>query len=128
MSDEITVTCGVRLANGDLDDANIGPYSYTIDQNTAKPVRVGGSQIVGFAAHEAIDIAGLTTLGVAYLRNRDPAGGNFFEVGVDVGGTFYPLLRFNPGERFPLRFAQGITPYMQADTADVIVQREIFDD
>lgn len=126
MAGEIIVTAGLRLANGDLDSTNIGPDTFSITQNTAAPVRVAGSQSIGFAAHEALTVTDLTTLGVGYLRNRDDT--NFVEVGLDVGGTFYPLLRINANEAYPVRFSQSATVYAKADTAAVILERVILDD
>ena len=125
MADEITVTLAVTLANGDLDSLTIPSRTMRIDQATAVPSRVGGNQTIGFAAHEALALTDLTTLGVAYFRNRAPV--NFVQMGVDVGGTFYPLVRFNPGEGWAFRLAQGITPYVKADTGAVVLQREILD-
>jgi hypothetical protein len=125
MADEITWTCGLTLANGDLDGMTIPSRSMKITQATAVPSRVGGNQTIGFAAHEALVLTGLTTLGVAYFRNRAPA--NFVQIGVDVDGTFYPLVRLNAGEGWAFRLAQGITPYAKADTGAVVLQREILD-
>jgi len=125
-TDVITFTCALTLANGDLDGLTIPARTFKIDQATAVPTHVGGTQTIGFAAHEALDITGLTTLGVAYFRNRDAS--NFAEIGVDVAATFYPLVRLNPGEGWAFRLSQGITPYAQADTGAVVLQREILDD
>lgn len=126
MSDEITVAAQIQLANGDLDSFQISTGSLKFDQDTAAPVRVAGTQIIGFAAHEAVTITDLTTLGWCYFRNRDAT--NFVQIGVDVGATFYPLVRIEPGEIALFRMSQGITPYAQADTAAVILERVILDD
>ena len=125
MADEITWTCSLTLANGDLDSLTIPVRTLRITQATAVPTRVGGNQTIGFAAHEALTLTDLTTLGVAFFRNRDAE--HFVQIGVDVGGTFYPLVRLNPGEGWAFRLAQGITPYAKADTAAVVLQREILD-
>ena len=130
MAGEIIVTVGLTYKNptttGALGSLVVPSKQVSITQNTAAPSRVGGTQIIGFAAHEALDITGLTTLGVALFTNLDDE--NFVEIGVDVDGTFYPLIRLNFGESFAFRFSQGIAPYAQADTADVIMGREILDD
>ena len=126
MADEITFGMSLRLANGALDSFSLAPAALQIDQNTAVPARVDGIQLIGFAAHEALVITDITTLGVCFFWNRDAT--NFVEIGVDVGATFYPLVRVNAGEYWPFRMAQGITPYAQADTAAVALQRMIMDD
>jgi len=125
MADEITFTMALTLANGELDSLSIPARTDKITQATAVPSRVGGNQTIGFAAHEALVLTDLTTLGVAYFRNRNAT--NFVQIGVDVSGTFYPLVRLNPGEGWAFRLAQGITPYAQADTGAVVLQREILD-
>jgi len=125
MADEITVTQALGLANGTLDSFSIPAYTFRVTQATAVPVRVGGTQVIGHAAHEALALTDLTTLGVAYFRNRSAT--NFVQIGVEVAATFYPLVRLNPGEAWMFRFAQGITPYAQANTAAVVLQREILD-
>lgn len=125
MAGEIVFTSALTLSNGDLDSLTIPSRTQKITQATAVPTRVGGNQTIGFAAHEALDLTGLTTLGVAHFRNRDAA--NFVQIGVDVGGTFYPLVRLNAGESYVFRLAQGITPYAKADTAAVVLERNILD-
>jgi len=125
MADEITFTMALTLANGDLDSLTIPARTQKITQSTAVPTRVGGNQTIGHATHEALDLTGLTTLGVGYFRNRHAS--RFVQIGVDVDGTFYPLVRINAGEGWPFRLAQGITPYAQADTGAVVLQREIMD-
>jgi hypothetical protein len=125
MADEITVSVGLNLLNGDKDSLTISPYTFAITQATAKPVRVGGSQVIGHAAHEALALADLTTPGVCYLRNRDAT--NFVQIGVDVSGDFYPLIKLMPGDAWIIRLPASVTPYAKADTAAVVLQREILD-
>ena len=125
MANEIVVTTALTLTNGDLDSMTIPARTQQITQATAVPTRVGGNQTIGFAAHEALVLTDLTTNGVAYFRNRAPA--NFVQIGVDVAATFYPLVRLNAGEAWVFRLSQGITPYAQADTGAVVLQREILD-
>jgi len=125
MADEITVTQALGLANGALDSFSIPAYTFRVTQSTAVPVRVGGSQVIPHTEHVALTTTGLTTLGIGYFRNRSAT--NFVQIGVEVDATFYPMVRLNPGEAWMFRFAQGITPYAQANTAAVVLQREILD-
>ena len=122
----IKITTSFRFKNGDLDSMDIPAREQSITQNTAAPTRMGGNQTIGFAAHVALAVTDITTKGWAYFRNRDAA--NFVQIGVDVGATFYPVVRLNAGESCAFRVSQAATLYAQADTAAVILQREILDD
>ena len=122
----IKITTSMTYANGNLASLTIPSRSQSLTQNTAAPARAGGSQTIGFAAHEALVVTDITTLGVASFRNRDAT--NFVEIGVDVAATFYPLVRLNANESWIFRLSQGITLYAQADTAAVILDRDILDD
>jgi len=126
MANEFTFQFSLILANGTLDSFQFSSGTKNMDQNTAVPVRVDGSQIIGFAAHEALTLTDLTTNGIAVFWNRDPT--NFVQIGVDVAATFYPLVTVKAGEAWPFRLASGITPYAQADTGNVVLQRMINDD
>lgn len=125
MANEITVSQALTVSNGNLMSLTIPARTYQITQATAVPARVGGTQTIGFAAHEELALTDLTTLGVAYFRNRNAT--NFVEIGVDVSGTFYPLVRLNANEGWMFRLSQGITPYAKADTGAVVLEREILD-
>ena len=126
----ILVQVGMTVKNppttGALANAYYPSKTLSITQNTAAPCVSGGTQTIDFAAHEALVVTGLTTLGVAWFENMDDT--NFVEIGVDVGGTFYPFQRINPGEAWPIRLSQSATVYAKADTAEVILKREIHDD
>jgi len=126
MADELTITQALTLANGNLDTLTIPARTFKVTQNTAVPSRVGGNQTIGFAAHEALTLTDLTANGWAHFRNRAPT--NFVQIGVDVDGTFYPLVRLNAGESCMFRLAQGVTPYAKADTGAVVLTRDILDD
>lgn len=126
MAGEIKPRVSLDLANGDLDSLKIPMHNMSITQNTAAPARVGGTQTIGNAAHEALVVTDLTTLGWAHFRNRDAT--NYVEIGVDVAATFYPVVRLNAGESCIFRLAQGATVYAQANTAAVILERNILDD
>lgn len=122
----IKITTSLRYKNGDLDSLNIPAREQSITQNTAAPTRVGGNQTVGNGAHEQLVVTDITTEGWAYFRNRDAT--NYVEIGVDVAATFYPVIRLNTGESCAVRLTQGVDIYAQANTAAVILQREILDD
>lgn len=122
----LKITTSMKLENGDLDSFYVPSRTQSITQNTAAPARVDGLQSIGFAAHETIDVTGLTTLGWCYFRNRDAT--NYVSIGVDVAGTFYPLVKLKAGEGCMLRLDSAATVYAQADTAAVLLERLIIDD
>lgn len=69
------------------------------------------------AAGTAVTVAALVaTAGYAYFRNLDAT--NFVEIGVQVAGTFYPLIKLLAGEVAVLRLAT-VTFYARADTGTV---------
>lgn len=128
MADEITMTMSLTLANGNLDSMMIPARTLKITQNTAKPVRVDGTQTVGTSA-EALTITDLTTPGVCYLRNRDAS--NYVDVGVmDTAAppVYCPLIKLKAGEMAMFRFAGSVTPYARANTSACILERVILDD
>jgi len=126
MANELKVTTSMKLDNGDLDSFSISSRTQSITQNTAAPARIDGTQTIGNAAHEALAVTDLTTIGWAYLRNRDAT--NYVSIGVDAGGTFYPVIKLKAGEACVVRFDSAATIYAKADTAAVILERLIIDD
>jgi hypothetical protein len=123
MSDEIRVQIAFSADKGSLSIAK--SYSDDVDLAAAAPNMAGGTQAIGFAAHEAIALGDVATNGWAFFRNLDAT--NFVEIGLDVGATFYPLVRLNAGEAAVLRLAQGVAPYAQADTGAVVLEKWILD-
>lgn len=70
------------------------------------------------AAGEALVIpSDIGTNGFGFVENMDDT--NYVEIGIQQGGTFYPLLHVKKNESFPLRWAQGVTPYARANTGVV---------
>jgi hypothetical protein len=125
MANEINMTMALTLANGDLDSMTIPARTLAITQNTAAPVRVAGTQIIG-TTEEALTVTDLTTPGVCYLRNRNAT--NYVEIGVVPDATFYPLIKLKAGEMAMFRITGSVTPYAKANTGACIVERVILDD
>ena len=113
MADEISWNFALQLTNGELQDAYSGS-NLAADQATALLVR--NVQPIGFAAHEALDLADVVTPGVAVFANLDDA--NYVEVGIDVAAAFHAFLRLDPGEKFLCKLGTS-APYALADTAEV---------
>jgi hypothetical protein len=98
------------------------PPQQTINQ-AAQGKQSAVQSIPTTAAGTAIGLGNIATLGLSWFKNLDAT--NYLELGVQVAGTFYPLVRLNAGETYPFRFAQGITPYARANTATVKLEYEI---
>lgn len=125
MANEITVSATLKCINGDFTfNRKISGQQY--DQ--AALGSRGGTQEIGFAAHEAILITDVTTEGWVIMRNVDDT--NFVDVGVDVAAAFEPFLRMEPGEfcLFRNSKAAGTTMYAQADTAAVKLEYMVLED
>jgi hypothetical protein len=125
MANEITVSLRLQNANGALDSYNSGTRTFSVTQNTAAPNRVGGTQAIG-TTEEAITVGDLTTEGYALFWNRDAT--NYVTIGVKPAATYYPCARLKAGETCLLRLEPSVTFYAKADTAAVILQKEILDD
>lgn len=135
MSSEISYQFQIRLSNGALSDS----YSASaMAANQSAALMVKNVQTISNAAHSALDLGSLVTPGWAVFVNLDTT--NYVEVGVDVGGTFYPFLKlkpgqaalpstsFVPGEQFTCRLGSGVVPYAKANTAPVKLSYVIYND
>ena len=127
MANEITVTVSGGVTNGQFVDT-IPSQTCRINQNA-----IGGELGVRTVptSAQAIPLGSVTTNGIAYFKNLDTT--NYVEIGVYVGGTFYPLIRLAPvgngnatGEANVFRFSPGVTPYWQANTATCQVQMKVY--
>lgn len=70
--------------------------------------------------------ASMSTLGVGYLRNSaDPVSQptQYIDLGRQVAGTFYPVIRIYPGEEWPVRFGLATNAlYAKANAATTKLQ------
>lgn len=115
MANEIQITTGLSCINGTFKyTTNVN--NFRADQTT--PGKSSNTQTIGFAAHEALGVgADLGTPGFAIFTNLDTT--NYVQVGLDVSGTFYPVLKIMPGHSAgPLQLATS-TLYAQANVAAV---------
>lgn len=126
MADELTITRGIVLSAANKPNVNYASSSGTYDMS--------GDQVCGFsqsipttAAGTLLDMTAIGTEGFGRFDNIDAT--NFVEIGVQVGGTFYPLARVNPGDPpAEFRCSQGVSFYARADTAAVILDWRVFED
>lgn len=114
MAKEITITAKLSVTNGSLKISR-GETSRQVDQAAAG--YAARAQVIGNSAHEALDIGSdVSAAGCYYLRNLDAT--NYVTIGVDVSGTYCPLLKLLPGEEHVGRFAIN-APYAKANAASV---------
>lgn len=127
MANEISGSFQLSVQNGSL--VTTRSHSFNTDQATARassavqniPTTAGGTALVFNAS--------LTTQGYAYFINLDAT--NYVSIGVQVGGTFYPLARLKGGasgkkEGAILRLEPGVTVYALANTAAVDLEFGVF--
>lgn len=73
------------------------------------------------AAGTAFDVSDLTANGgYFYAKNLDTT--NYVEIGAQVGGTFYPIVRLNAGEATIFRVSDRTNFYGRANTAAVSLE------
>lgn len=113
MANEITVTTGFQVVKGSL-SVQIAPTTFQADMAGTRVIR--NVQSVG-TTHEALTVGDLASAGYCTITNLDAT--NFAELGVDVSGTFYPVVRVDAGKKAgPFRLS-SLTRHVQADTAAV---------
>ena len=123
MADEISIATTMVVRKGYLDWTRQRSRSYSLVSSA--PAKAGGIISVG-TTHEALPMADVASAGWARLENVDAT--NYIEVGVVVSGTFYPLLKLKAGECYPVRFSPSATIYVKANTADALLDYDLFDD
>lgn len=124
MANEISTSLSLSISKGSLSFSR--SISKQITLSASSPNMAGGTQSIATAsAGEAIGLGDVATNGVAYFVNLDAT--NYIEIGIQNGGTFYPLARLNAGEWAQMRLAQGVAPYARANTASAILEYHIID-
>lgn len=84
----------------------------------------GGVQDIG-TTHEAIAFdSDLASIGWGELVNLDAT--NYVEIGRDVSGTFYGVIKLLPGESCPVRLATTAL-YARANTSAVKLQYQVLE-
>lgn len=121
-ANEISVSWNLTAAKGNLYVTRAQTKQFNIT-NAAPNVSQFTILVSTAAAGTAISPGYVSTNGWGWLLNTATntptnmtSGANTVDVGAQVGGTFYPVLRLYPGEGFPLRFAPGITNWARANT------------
>lgn len=126
-ANEIQSVINLKVTKGSLDVTRSVSQQLTL--TAAKPNAAGFTQAIPTnTAGTAVTLGDVTTNGVAWFRNLDTT--NYVEIGVQVSGDFYPLVRLNYGEAWSFRLAQGVAPYARANATNnvsVVLEKLIFD-
>lgn len=123
MANEISYSLSLSVAKGSLSDSK--STSGTANMNGTHYAG-GAMNVPTTAGGTVIPLGSVATTGFTWLRNLD--GTNYVEIGVQVAGTFYPLLRLKPGEPQVVRFSPSQAPYALANTAAVALEYRIIED
>lgn len=124
MADEITVIAGLRCSKSNLLVSHNTLQSVFTMSGDATSRNV--QSIPTTAAGTALSIAAAVgTAGFAFFRNLDAT--NFVEIGVQVGGTFYPVIKLKAGEYGVCRFSV-LTLYARSDTAATLLDMSMIED
>ena len=127
MADEITLRCNLTVDN--IVKLNSDLKTQRIDQAN---VGGGGPAIITVpttAAGEQVDLTtqlDITTPGICVIKNLDST--NFVEAGVQVGGTFYALIKLKATEGYVFRLNTTNDLYLRANTASCKVLCSVYED
>jgi hypothetical protein len=123
MANELTVNVNIAAVKGFLNVTRSAYYQATLNGTTLSSVL---QSIPTTAGGTALAIASsVTTAGLAYFRNTDTT--NYVTIGHQVSGTYYPILKLEPGEVAVSRLAT-LSLYALANTAAVVLEHSIVND
>ena len=131
MANEISGAFQLTVANGGYNDGR--QYNFTADQSAvARGARLI-QNIPTTAGGTALAIpATVATLGYAWFINLDPT--NYVKIGIQTGGTFFPLIRLKGNataskrEAAFLRLEPGVTVYALANAGAVDLEFGVLND
>jgi hypothetical protein len=122
MANEITVTAGINVVNGNFSHIE-QVVAFSFDQAT-----VGGGNpgtiTLGFGAEEDIALGDITTLGWCKIKNLDAT--NFIRIG-PKSTVMIPFAKLLPGEFATFPLDPAVTLRGIADAADCLVQILVFE-
>ena len=116
MAGSIRYSMNMALSNGTLTDA-YNTSGLTASQTTGLMVRNVQTLLVASAQGDLLDLGGIITPGMASFANLDAL--NFVEIGIRVGGVFYPFLKLLAGQQSGPMFLGATAIYARANTANV---------
>ena len=126
MANEISVSTRLLAKKSFLNvDHNVGTVTADLSGSTSA---AGIVSIPTSAGGTALSLDGITTatMGYAFFRNIDAT--YYIEIGVQVGGTFYALVKLKAGEVALLRMNQTNAPYARSNGTAANLQFTILAD
>ena len=126
MANEISISTRLLAKKSFLNvDHNVGTVTADLSGSTSA---AGIVSIPTTAGGTALSLDGITTatMGYAFFRNIDAT--NYIEIGVQVGGTFYALVKLKAGEVALLRMNQTNPPYARSNGTAANLQYTILAD
>jgi len=109
---EITITTGLQVSKGSL--TRLIP-TRTFQADLAGTRVISNVQNVG-TTHEALVVGDLASAGYCTITNL---GTNYAELGVDVSGTFYGVVRIDGAKSVGPFKLSSLTRHVRANTAAV---------
>jgi len=120
VANELKVAAQLGFARGDI-AAELSSGIVTADVAGTDVSRK--TQLIGFAGEEALDLGDITVGGFVLIINRDST--NF--VSVRAGSGLADLAQLLPGDPCLFRIHPSATPFLIADTADVLIEYVVVD-
>ena len=120
MADEIKVNFSMSFERG---ESRLNIPSKQLNVDSGSSVKIGNTQTVG-TSHEALVLGDVASCGATYVLNTDAT--NYVDIGVEVTGTFYGLVRLMPGKYAFLPRLATNTPFARANTSSVNLEYYIF--
>lgn len=122
MANELKTSVSISAAKGNLSLSR--SKSNSIDMAGTAQYAGGAVSVATTSAGVALGLGSVSTPGVSFFQNIDAT--HYIEVGVQVGGTFYPFLKLMPGEAWMGRLATA-APYARANTSAAVLDYAIFE-
>lgn len=135
-ANEITLNWTFLASKGSLGLSRTMSRQFNIT-NSAPNVSGYTVSVTTNAAGTALPIGSVASNGWGWILNTATntptnitSGVNSVDIGVQVGGTFYPFARLYPNEGFPIRFTPNVTNYARSNSGTnipVIIECPIID-
>jgi hypothetical protein len=113
MANELTVNFSLAFVKG---ESRVSIPSRQMQVDVSGTPKISNTQTIG-TSHEAMVLGDVSSLGAMWCLNTDAT--NYVEIGVDVGGTFYSVIRLAPGDWGFIPRVGTSAPYARANTSSV---------
>jgi hypothetical protein len=131
-ANEITANMTLKVTKGYLDITRTQASTFTL--TNASPNVAGMTQLIPTnTVGTALTLGNVAVNGVAWFKNLGTNASCFIEIGTQDGSSvFWPLVRLQVGEAWPIRLAIGAAPYARAGgtnavNSSLVLEKLIFD-